>query len=183
LSYFYGKFYLGRFHSKSDTLKLYKNGECLAKSFFKQKGIPRLKFYLGNIRDSIVTKQKLVSALKNDGIYATYKPDLAICNISVRGQREVYIRKKNGKIIKLERKKYDRKNTRYYKWDDEKWDRKMKKDWRCKYLVQGNSLSKIQIRKVKRMKKGDILIIPKIISTCPSCMGRIRTVDLKFIVN
>jgi len=187
LKYFYGKFFLNRFHSESDSLVLYKSNEVLLISFFKQKGIPILKYYLGDIRDSMITKSELIYALNNGGVHATYEPKIALCDRYVIGFDDVYIKKENGKIIRLYKRNEDNKKDRYYdkifSWSDSKMERKYKNGWSNKYLNRMNTLKNNQMRKVKKMKNGDVLYIPRIISTCPSCISVIQTVDLKFIVN
>jgi hypothetical protein len=158
LEFLNSRFRLREFHSKYDTLKLYANNVLIKKVFFEQRKTPKLNFYLGDLRDSIVTKEELIYALENKGVYASFELELVKNYARVTSIRSIFIKKDNGRIIKLERKKQERKNAKYSSWSDEKWVNKCEKG-KMKYAKYGNRLNEIQMKKVQRMKRGDALCI------------------------
>lgn len=180
LDYYQGIFHLQYFKSKCDTLKLYKRNVLLKSVCVSQRELPELNFYLGDLRDSIVTKEELIYALENYGILVTYAPEFSKCNSIVKSVGVTFIKKANGKVIKLYNKSYIRKVTRYSNRDDEKWIRKYKKGKSNKYLGKRNSLSEIQIDKIKKMKSGDILHLQLVKVHCPTCSSKVYFTNLKF---
>ena len=173
-----GNYYLRNFHSKCDTLKLYKDGVLLNTAYFEQKSIPKLNFHLGDIRDSLVTTSELIFALEEQGIFVTFAPEFAKCEAVVTNVGASYIEKSSGRIIKLYKKNQSRKVSRHSNWSDEKWIRKNENDSR--YLGRRNSLSVKQISKVKKMKSGDILFIQLVKISCYNCTHKVHAVNLEF---
>jgi len=182
LEFINNKFILYEFSSNSDTLKLYVNNVLIKTVFFEQREMPKFYFYLGDLRDSMVTKPELIYALEHQVVYVTFEPEFITNYSTVTGVKSIFIEKKNGKIICLERKKYDRKNKRFSNWSDEKWLRKCEKGWDSKYVNRGNSLRGVQIDKVKRMKRGDVLCIQLVSTSCSSCSRRLHYVNFRFII-
>ncbi len=184
LNYFYGKFYLGRFHSKSDTLKLFKNKTLLKISCFEQREMPKLNYHLGGIRDSLVTKSELINAFKKGGVYPTYNPEIAYCNTWVKGFREVHFIKRNGRVIKIDKNKDDKRIDRLYdkimNWSDEKWEKNRNKKWITKRLNSTSSQMKCLENKISKMKSGDVFCIPLIKLSCSSGVGRLHYVNFRF---
>ncbi len=167
-------FYTGS-PTKTDTLKAYKEGKLIAQKTYTIENLRQPKVYLGSIRDSVVTVEEL---LKNTLFVISYEPQIPVSSYRVY-DFEGSILKKNGKIISLESEFKDQ-----ALWSIEKLERKLaRNEKRGGFIYSGKyQFSNDQLKHIKKMKTGDILYIPTVTLTCPDCVLRKMSVNLRCII-
>ena len=152
-----------------DTLSLRRNGNNLGEFVFQIENLKDPKVFLGELRDSVVSKQFLLS---NPVLILTHEPQLAKpCSIIIAFSASIV--KANNDEIDL----MDESFTKWVGWSDKRIERYWKRKGALSF---GRSkFSKNQLKKIRRMRVGDVLWIKTATLSCPSCIARKISVDLK----
>ncbi|MEN9401213.1 MAG: hypothetical protein RL632_2316 [Bacteroidota bacterium] len=161
--------YFPKIKKEKDILTVVSNGIQLHQSIYSLERLQDPKIHFGIVRDTIVSRKYL---LCNPGLILTYEPQIAKFNAYV-ASFEASIIKNNGNEIDL----YDITKDKLPYWSDEKIDRYVLKNDRMFY--GGEKFTKKQLKKLKRMKIGDIIWFKTVILNCPDCVGRKITLNLK----
>ncbi len=156
-----------------DTLRVFQNGVLLTEKVYSLKNLGPPSVFLGSIRDSFVTKEQL---LENQGLITSYEPQLAKSCTRINCFKS-FIIKRDGKVRLLKSKK-----TRNSVYDDKKYFFIVRKDRYCQDKSIGNKFDKRQLKKINRMRKGDVLFIESVVVGCSSCSSRYLILNFRFIV-
>lgn len=159
---------------KWDTLSLYSNNKLIKQFIYQLENLQDVRVHLGIVRDTTVYKEYLLS---NPGLVATYHPQLAICNITIRGF-DISIIKSNGEQISItdEEENYD-----WINWSDRKIERKSKK--KGVPLYGSSKFSNAQLKQLKRTKTGDIVWFKSVVMLSPDSASRVKTINLKLTIH
>ncbi len=166
------------------VLSLIKDTQVFYSTTFRNLKYHDPKVYLGNLRDSMVTREEL---LQNLNLHLSFEP-LPIKPCSTVRLREAKIIRKNGKVVDLNTKKYERWNNKMNglseeEWFEkaEKWERKFARNKRNqKEIIVNHSFDCTQEKLILKMNKGDVLWIQMCVISCPSCISRLNGPNLRF---
>ena len=132
----------------------------------------------------MVTREEL---LQNLYLHLSFEP-LPIKPCSTVRLREAKIIRKNGKVVDLNTKKYERWNNKMISLSEEEWFEKAEK-WERKFarkkrnqkeIIVNHSFDWTQEKLILKMKKGDVLWIQMCVISCPSCVSRLNGPNLRF---
>jgi len=164
-------FYYEGSKMKEDTLTAIKENQILAQKVYYIENLQQPKIYLGKIRDSLVTVDEIVN---NAALIVTYEPQIAISDIMVVNF-DGFIFKKTGDKTPLVKQNQESDN-----WSTNRWERRNSKIKRKGVGEKNNCLNSKQIKQIKKMQSGDVLIIHYVVLTCPSCVHIKKEISLRF---
>ncbi len=169
--YFY---YVGS-KMKEDTLTAIKENQILAQKVYYMENLQQPKIYLGKIRDSLVTVHEICN---NTALIVSYEPQIALPCFRIVNFDGVIL-KRDGKKIPLVKEEQKKNN-----WYSEKWERKRAKiERKGGSIVNGtNQFNAYQMRKIKKMKAGEVLHIQNCTLSCPTCAYKKIVVNLRFTI-
>lgn len=148
---------------KQDTIRIYDENKIIHEEIFKIRRLSFPKVYYGELRDTFVTKQYLSDNL---GLVLSYEPEIYIpCS---------YILSFEASIIRND-------GAEYLFDENGLWEKRLVKKNKFKYDA-GSQFSKRQLRKIKQMKSGEVILFKYVTVSCPSCASVRRTANLKLTI-
>jgi hypothetical protein len=169
LNFFNNKYHYQPYsRNKQDTFRIYDNGKSVYEEIFEIKGLPILKAYYGTIRDTLISKRYL---LTNPELVLSYEPEIYItCSRIISFDASII--KRNGQEELLSENLLLKDNL-----SEKELIKRIKRGYEG-----GNTFSKKQLRRIKRMKKGETIWFKYATFSCPSCVSTKKFIDIKLTI-